>query len=108
MNCERNETNGIGVYVVCWVDHAGNPVTTVADRFQSLYMFADDESGEAAINNKTLGEQGLYSLLPQDARKLGFSDEEFEVLLAYENEHGVPVQSEDELMEIMRSGAWKP
>lgn len=88
------------IHVIGWVDEDGSPVDAVPDRFTARYSFVNEETGETFISRQTVADHGIVGTSLRDVVVLGFSTSEYKAMLAYEDEYGVPIQSEEELDEL--------
>lgn len=88
------------IYVVGYVDDEGNLLEDVADRFNTRYAFHNTTTGETMINTRVVGERGINGSSLRDVIAFGFSTAEYKAMLAYEEEYGVPIRSEEELDEL--------
>ncbi|PDS57282.1 hypothetical protein CO663_18360 [Rhizobium anhuiense] len=91
------------IHAVCWVDEEGNPVDEVPDRFQALYLLANEQMGNTMIETWPLARKGVIGMSIRDMATLGFSTEEYLALLRYEEQFGETVQSEEELDALIAS-----
>ncbi len=100
-----NPNVDLTIYASRWVGDNGDPVDEVPDRFQARYMYIDEHWGTETICSETIAEGGVLNFSYKCFDNLGFSEEERRALIAHQHENFEPVQSEEELAEILSHSA---